>query len=157
MAELEKKSFVKLLKKLQKLEEGKLLNKQTTNKLKKVIVQEINKTLDKGFSPVRGFKKFEDLSDNYKKYKEKAGLEGKPDFKVTGALRDSIKVTDIERNGALGVQVKIGVDYASYHDEGEGKQPERRLLPNSDERFNTRIEDAILDILKKRRDKFNDE
>jgi hypothetical protein len=114
------------------------------------MVRTIQDLIDKGISPVDGEGRFEKYSDSYRNAIKAGRVEGKKtvspvDMYVTGDMMGSLQ--SVERNGR--VFVEFTDEKASYHQEGNSKLPQRKLLPEEGESFTKRITQLILKALRK--------
>lgn len=119
------------------------IKKNFSRELKQEIEVEILEEIVKGKSPVKG-KKFKDYSS---KYAEKKGYRRPVDMTVSGKMLNSLKAKQ-KPDGVVELEFKSKI--AGYHNNGEGRLPERRLLPTKrGETFKPSIMNKIKAILQK--------
>lgn len=110
------------------------INSKWTKKIRKTIADQIVATITSGTSPVTG-KRFVGYSPQYAKTK---GRVQPVDILVSGETLESLKVTQ-RKDNSLSIFSRNKI--FKIHNDGEGNNPERRLLPD---RSGETFTDAIL-------------
>lgn len=132
---------IKITKKLFLKDMPRNISKRFSRELKDKIEIAILEEIVQGKSPVRGHT-FEEYSDGYAK---KKGGKKPVDMTLTGKMLKSLKVVQ-NRYGQLLISFKD--KKANWHQKGEGKLPERKLLPTDrSDTFNTKITKLIKKVL----------
>lgn len=121
-----------------------LAKKQLPDLLRTEIV---DNNILKGKSPVRGgAARYEKYSESYKKQIRGIKRPSPVNLKLTGDLINSLKFTNIPK----GLRVEFTDEKAPWHDNGEGKLPQRKLLPTrTGEEFSIIIQRKIKALLDK--------
>lgn len=116
------------------------VKKRMPSTLKSSIEDAIVDQIQSGISPVRGFNRFKKYSEKYAKQKRVSRTD--VDMTLSGnMLNNQLKVTSSKGSILIRFVGKI----AGYHNDGEGNNPERRLLPSKKgERFKEKIWDDVL-------------
>jgi|GEM_PF-3705359 hypothetical protein len=134
---------LKVKKKLFLKEMPKDIKKNFSVDLKKTIADEIVKVILGGKSPVRSAGTFEQYSDSYSKQK---GRKKPVDLLKSGKMLESIRV---KQNKIGQLLIEFLDKKAPYHNYGQGRVPERKMLPSKKgERFNVKLTKVINSILR---------
>jgi len=108
------------------------------------IVELIQDNIQKGLSPVAGKNKFVKYS---KQYAKKKGKSQPVDMTDSGEMLFN-DLKSWKRLGKIGIRFDSKI--AKYHNEGEGNNPERRLLPTKNgEKFKSGIMNKVKAILRR--------
>ena len=118
------------------------ISKRFARDLKDDIRDDIVSEILQGNSPVKG-KQFKKYSKSYAKIK---GWEKPVDMNKTGKMLKSLTVKQ-NKIGQLRIYFKD--EKATFHNEGKGNLPERRLLPKGKETFKSGIMKMIMRTLRK--------
>lgn len=97
--------------------------------LKKKIVDIIVEKITSGRSPVKGQNNYKSYSEAYAKYK---GRKQPVDMVDTGSMLNSLKAKQRNDNRTVVIEFtgRDNKKIARYHDNGEGNNPQRKLLPS---------------------------
>jgi len=119
---------------------NKVLKSELPEKIEKVILSEMNK----GNSPVKG-EKWVGYSESYKdairkgRYVTFRKRTVPVNLKLSGKLHRSIKIK--YSNGVL--TFRFDSKIAEYHQNGGGKLPQRKILPEKNEEFTNKVQNVI--------------
>lgn len=115
--------------------------------MKASIVDVIVEKILSGRSPVKGSNNYKAYSKGYAKYK---GRKQPVDMNDTGNMLNSLKATQSNDNRSITISFTGAQNkkIAAIHDNGEGKMPQRKLLPTrKGEIFKKEIMDKIYKLL----------
>jgi len=137
------KGMLKLERKLTKLLPDARSN--FAKEMKRSIIDIIVEKITSGISPVKGQNRYKKYSEGYAKTK---GRRQPVDLVGTGEMLNNMIAKQTNNNSIIvefkGASKKI----ASYHQNGEGNMPQRKLLPQGKEVFKSDIMSKIRNILR---------
>jgi hypothetical protein len=139
------KGIIKLDKKLRKMlpDARSIFAKE----MKRSIVDLIVEKITSGISPVKGQNRYPKYSDGYAKTK---GRKQPVDLVGTGNMLNNMIAKQTNKDTIIvefkGAKAK---EIASYHQAGEGKMPQRKILPKGREVFKSDIMNKITAMYRK--------
>lgn len=149
---INKNSFGRLLKKLDNLK--KPTDKKTADEIGKTIVREMKSDIANLKSPISGKGTFRALQEPYKTRKRNQGSGDKPNLTLSGKFLNSLTHSVNSLRDGFSTTIKftsqLSRDKERGHREGANGQHERPIIPNSEEGFNRRITNAVLEIYNSR-------
>lgn len=115
--------------------------------MKANIVDSIVEKIVSGISPVKGQNRYKKYSEGYSK---KKGRSAPVDLVDSGDMLNNMRARQTNsKNIIIEFPDKEQNAKASYHNDGEGKLPQRKILPTGRNTFKADIMSKIIDALNK--------